>query len=65
MSNRKRPKREFPLESSPNETVVLTERNKEEVAKLFSYSLETVENILKKARNKGYDAVRLSYLNPR
>jgi len=44
---------------------VLTEKNKEEVARLFHYSLETVDNILEKAHAEGYDAVRLSTLSPR
>jgi transposase len=65
LSNRKKRKRSLPLEANPGDYVVLREDNKKEIAEIFRYSIETVEAMLEKAWEQGYDAVRLSLLHAR
>lgn len=42
--------------------IVLTQDNKEEVADLLGYPMETIDNILAKAEEKGFKGVKLPIL---
>jgi len=57
MSNRKKALKKL-KKANPTE-VILTEDNKKEVGKVLGYSIETVDDMLARAKSEGYKGIRL------
>lgn len=61
MSNRKkiknRPKKQTPPAPVTRPRVLLTEANKHEVAAMLGYTMKSVDEVLQKAKLKGYSSV--------